>query len=100
MEYFFQKYANLVVVLSPDLHPSPPLLLAQIPDGCAHKVIECETEPGCIHVLRHLSSDLVILPSDIPSSVAPAIRNFVTNIKILSTDIQQANNEIQGLLTH
>lgn len=70
-------------------------LTAQIPGEVKYKVISCETDVGVIHVLKHLRSELVVLPTD--RDVRKDIEKFVGEVKLLSEQLERANSELYDL---
>lgn len=96
LETLLTRYPNLVVVVAPDVTQTAELqLIAQIPGDVKYKVISCETDMGVIHVLKHLRSDLVVLPAD--RDVNKDIGKFVGKVEVLSEQIEQANSELYDL---
>ncbi|KAA8916099.1 hypothetical protein TRICI_001750 [Trichomonascus ciferrii] len=90
------KFPNLVVIVAPDVTQAAELqLTAQIPGEVKYKVISCETDVGVIHVLKHLRSELVVLPTD--RDIRKDIEKFVGEIKLLSEQLERANSELYDL---
>lgn len=91
------KFSELVVILGPDANSKFEVIKRQIPPKSQHKIIPCETQIGVVHVLKHLRSDLVVLPNDIPQTVPSDISRFVGSVHILDDNSGLAKSQLDEL---
>lgn len=92
-----EKFSELVIVLAPDTISKVDLVQRQIPANSQHKIISCETQIGVVHVLKHLRSDLVVLPNDIPQTVPSDISRFVGTVHVLDKDGDGLRSQLDEL---
>ncbi|CAN6668446.1 hypothetical protein TRVA0_040S01002 [Trichomonascus vanleenenianus] len=97
LEILITKYPNLVVVIHDQDELSAKQLSAQVAPEFQYKVINCDTEAGIVHVLKHLRSDLVVLPPNISGDVKDQIRKFVGKVELLSESIEESNKLLHDL---
>jgi hypothetical protein len=91
------KFSELVIILGPDANSKIELVQRQIPAESQHKIIPCETQIGVVHVLKHLRSDLVVLPNDIPQTVPSDISRFVGTVHVLDNNSEDVKNQLDEL---